>query len=62
LSLAAEGERKLLHHDWPGNARELTNIVQRAAWLASGGQIDAADLDIGAVSAAVEAVGGRRAP
>lgn len=55
LSLSAEGERKLLHHDWPGNARELTNIVQRAAWLASGGQINAADLDIGAVSAAVEA-------
>jgi two-component system response regulator FlrC len=28
-------ERKLLQHDWPGNARELTNIVQRAAWLAA---------------------------
>jgi two-component system response regulator FlrC len=36
-----------LHHDWPGNARELTNIVQRAAWLASGGIIHAADLDTG---------------
>ena len=35
-------------HDWPGNARELTNIVQRAAWLASGGIIDAEDLDTGA--------------
>jgi two-component system response regulator FlrC len=46
LSLAAEAERKLLHYDWPGNARELTNIVQRAAWLASGGIINAADLDI----------------
>ena len=37
----------MLQHDWPGNARELTNIVQRAAWLASGGCIDAADLDTG---------------
>ena len=46
LSLSAEAERKLLHYDWPGNARELTNIVQRAAWLAARGIIDAADLDI----------------
>jgi two-component system response regulator FlrC len=37
----------LLQHEWPGNARELTNIVQRAAWLASGGIIHAADLDTG---------------
>jgi two-component system response regulator FlrC len=48
LSLSADAERKLLLHDWPGNARELTNIVQRAAWLATGGKINAADLDIGA--------------
>jgi two-component system response regulator FlrC len=47
LSLSAGAERKLLQHDWPGNARELTNIVQRAAWLASGGIIHAADLDTG---------------
>jgi two-component system response regulator FlrC len=46
LSLAADAERKLLQHEWPGNARELTNIVQRAAWLATGGVIHAADLDI----------------
>jgi two-component system response regulator FlrC len=47
LSLSADAERKMLHYDWPGNARELTNIVQRAAWLAAGGVINAADLDIG---------------
>ena len=45
LSLSAEAEDKLLRHDWPGNARELSNIVQRAAWLAGGGIIHAADLD-----------------
>jgi len=50
LSLAADAERKLLQHDWPGNARELTNIVQRAAWLACGGVIHAADLDTGAAA------------
>jgi two-component system response regulator FlrC len=54
LSLSAEAERKLWQHDWPGNARELTNIVQRAAWLASGGIIHAADLDTG-VAAGVTA-------
>jgi two-component system response regulator FlrC len=47
LCLTAEAEQKLLQHDWPGNARELTNIVQRAAWLASGGVIRAADLETG---------------
>jgi two-component system response regulator FlrC len=44
--LSSDGEQKLRDYDWPGNARELTNIVQRAAWLASG-QITAADLDFG---------------
>lgn len=51
LSLSCDAECKLLQHDWPGNARELNNIVQRAAWLATGGQISAADLDIGALQA-----------
>jgi two-component system response regulator FlrC len=37
--LSPEAEQKLLRHDWPGNARELMNIVQRAAWLAAGGPI-----------------------
>jgi two-component system response regulator FlrC len=46
LALSPDAERKLKMHDWPGNARELTNIVQRAAWLAVGGLINAADLDI----------------
>jgi two-component system response regulator FlrC len=50
LSLSPDAERKLLSHDWPGNARELNNIVQRAAWLAAGGSIDAADLDTGAAA------------
>jgi two-component system, response regulator FlrC len=52
LSLSAGAERKLLGHDWPGNARELTNIVQRAAWLASGGIIHSSDLDTGVADTA----------
>ncbi len=51
VTLSAEAERKLVAYDWPGNARELTNIVQRAAWLAAGGVIRAEDLDIGGPSA-----------
>ena len=51
LALSPEAEAKHLQHDWPGHARELSNIVQRAAWLAAGGQIHAADLDTGAGSA-----------
>jgi two-component system response regulator FlrC len=47
LSLSSDAERKLMSYDWPGNARELNNIVQRAAWLTSGGSISAADLDTG---------------
>jgi len=49
LTLSTEAERKLTQYEWPGNARELTNIVQRAAWLATGGIIHAADLDTGAI-------------
>jgi two-component system response regulator FlrC len=55
LSLSADAELKLLSHDWPGNARELNNIVQRAAWLATGGRIDAADLDTGTAGASAAA-------
>src|SRR5271154_5100098 len=55
LSLSVAAERKLVEHDWPGNARELTNIVQRAAWLANGGQIDDADLDLQATALAAGA-------
>jgi two-component system response regulator FlrC len=61
LSLSADAERKLLQHDWPGNARELTNIVQRAAWLASGGIIRAADLDTGTGTGMFDGIGGAAA-
>ncbi len=62
LSLSADAERKMLHYDWPGNARELTNIVQRAAWLAAGGIIDAADLDIGSAGQPSQAGEPKAAP
>jgi two-component system response regulator FlrC len=47
LTLSPDAQVKLSQYDWPGNARELTNIVQRAAWLVTGGQIHASDLETG---------------
>jgi two-component system, response regulator FlrC len=57
LSFSADAERKLMSYDWPGNARELNNIVQRAAWLAAGGGINAADLDTGSLAPAAARTG-----
>lgn len=37
---------RLMAHHWPGNARELDNVLQRALLLREGDRIDAADLDI----------------
>ena len=37
---------KLIAHSWPGNARELGNVLQRAMVLREGDRIDACDLHI----------------
>ncbi|WP_027070013.1 sigma-54-dependent transcriptional regulator [Novilysobacter defluvii] len=44
--LSPDAERALLAHGWPGNVRELRNTLQRAALLARGDRIVAADLGL----------------
>lgn len=44
FSLSAAAAAELTHYDWPGNIRELSNVVQRAMILASGAVIDKAQL------------------
>ncbi len=41
----SRSERLLLAHDWPGNIRELRNVIERAAAHAHEGRIGAIDLD-----------------
>jgi transcriptional regulator with GAF, ATPase, and Fis domain len=38
--LTRAGTEKLLNYDWPGNIRELCNVIQRAAILAQGGALE----------------------
>ncbi len=42
--LAPEAEALLLAHDWPGNIRELQNVIQRAILLAEGPMIEPSHL------------------
>ncbi len=40
----AEAQRRLLSHAWPGNLRELRNVIERAAILCSGPRLTPHDL------------------
>jgi DNA-binding NtrC family response regulator len=42
--LSGDAREALRNHGWPGNVRELRNALQRAALLATGPEITAADL------------------
>lgn len=61
LRLSARAEKRLQSHSWPGNLRELRNVIERAAVLARGAVIDAEALDLRAdrVGEVAVALGGR---
>jgi DNA-binding NtrC family response regulator len=41
-----EALERLTKHDWPGNIRELENVIERAALLADGAWLTADDIAI----------------
>jgi two-component system response regulator PilR (NtrC family) len=44
--MSRDAQKKLLKHSFPGNVRELENILERAATLSDQGRIDADDVEI----------------
>jgi DNA-binding NtrC family response regulator len=50
--ISAEALRYLKNYDFPGNVRELANIIERATIVASGSHLDVADLPEGLRAAA----------
>jgi two-component system response regulator PilR (NtrC family) len=44
LRLSSEAERRLFEYEYPGNVRELANVVERAVTLSDGPEIGVADL------------------
>src|SRR6187200_3753853 len=42
-----EAQKLLMRHNWPGNIRELENVIERAVLLADHGQVTVNDLQIG---------------
>lgn len=47
LTLSKPAQRWLTNHDFPGNIRELRNLIERAVLLSDGASIDVADLAVG---------------
>ncbi|MFM2065723.1 MAG: hypothetical protein RLZZ584_632 [Pseudomonadota bacterium] len=58
LDIDAEAEEMLVSFPWPGNVRQLENVLHRAAILADGGCIRAADLPPEVTRASVPANSG----
>ena len=59
-SLSAEALDRLAGHDWPGNIRELRNVLEQAALMADAPVLQPADLDSALAAAPRSAAAGRR--
>jgi len=46
LRLSPEAEKALMAYSWPGNIRELNNVLERAALLRESGEIGSGDLSL----------------
>ena len=46
LKFGAEARKRLEQHEWPGNIRELRNLLERVAYLCAGDKVEANDLAI----------------
>ncbi|TWU07043.1 Nitrogen fixation protein VnfA [Symmachiella macrocystis] len=44
LKISADARRRLQAHSWPGNIRELRNLMERVAFLAPGEKVEVSDL------------------
>jgi Nif-specific regulatory protein len=44
LKLSADARKRLEQHDWPGNIRELRNLLERLAYLCPSDRVEATDL------------------
>jgi two-component system response regulator PilR (NtrC family) len=60
--LSEEALNRLQHYDFPGNVRELENVLERALALAAEQEIQAEDLQLGPVRPAVAAVAEEEEP
>jgi DNA-binding NtrC family response regulator len=49
--LSADAMRELVHYDWPGNVRQLENVIRAATLFADGGVIEVKDLELTSHSA-----------
>src|SRR5262249_51270486 len=52
LRLSRDALAELERHDWPGNIRELRNVIERAALLAPGDEVEVEHLSIAEPAAA----------
>ncbi|MFQ5488557.1 MAG: sigma 54-interacting transcriptional regulator, partial [Gammaproteobacteria bacterium] len=59
--LSETARERLLQHSWPGNIRELDNVIQRALILQAGDEISAADIQFEADGSDVAELAGKEA-